>query len=113
MSFITGANVTVMVADLDKAIGFYTDILGFTLRKRYGDHWADIEGPGIAIGLHPTDKRNGVGDNLQIGLRVNNLEEAITELSQNGIQFQPSNDDNVRIAFFNDPDGNTLYLVQP
>jgi len=52
MANIKSINVTVMVSNLDRAIQFYTESLGLTLKNRYGAHWADIEGPGIVIGLH-------------------------------------------------------------
>ena len=56
MTNIQDCNVTVMVSNMDNAIKFYSETLGFKLKARYGDHWADIEGPGIAIGLHPASK---------------------------------------------------------
>lgn len=112
MAQILGCNVTVMVTHLDTAVKFYTDLLGLTLKNRYGDHWADIEGPGINIGLHPTNKKINRGDNLQIALRVLDLDKAISEFELKGIRFKIMDDDKVRIAFFSDPDNNTLYLVQ-
>ena len=113
MALIQSANVTVMVSDLDAAINFYVDTLGFTLVNRFGEHWADIEGPGIAIGLHPTDKPIAAGTNLQIGLRVQNLAKSVAMLEEKGVEFQNQDEAQVRLASFQDPDGNTLYLVEP
>lgn len=76
MEFI-GANITIMVADMDRALNFYTEVLGLTLVNRYGNHWADIEGPGITIGLHPTARPVSAGDGLQIGLRVPDIKTVI------------------------------------
>lgn len=112
MSKIKSCNVTVMVSNMSQAIKFYTETLGLTLKNKYGDHWADIEGPGISIGLHPTQREIIRSDNLQIGLNVANLEEAIAKLEKKGVQFTMNKDDQVRIAYFNDPDRNTLYLIQ-
>ena len=36
--------VTVYVSDMDRAVKFYTEALGFTLKERYGNHWASIDG---------------------------------------------------------------------
>ncbi|MBX2911920.1 MAG: VOC family protein [Cyclobacteriaceae bacterium] len=110
---IQGGNVTVMVANMDRAIKFYTETLGLKLANRYGDHWADIEAPGIAIGLYPTASHANKGDNLQIGLKVPDLDKAISMLERKGLHFNIHNDGQVRLAFFTDPDGNTLYLAQP
>lgn len=109
---IQAANITIMVSDMDAAVKFYTEILGLKLKNRYGNHWADIEGPGISIGLHPKSKDIKTGDNLQIGLNVNDLDEAVKALEEKGVQCKVHGDDQVRLAFFTDPDGNTLYLVQ-
>jgi catechol 2,3-dioxygenase-like lactoylglutathione lyase family enzyme len=113
MSHIQSANVTVMVSNLDNSVKFYTDVLGFALKNRYGAHWADIEGPGIAIGLHPTQKAITPGTNLQIGLRVADLDAAVADLTAKGVVFQKQDDQKVRLASFHDPDGNVLYFAQP
>ncbi len=110
---VISSNLTIMVSDMDAAITFYTETLGFALKSRYGNHWADIEGPGITIGVHPKGNAVTTGNNLQIGLGVADLEAAIQELSQKGIECQRQNDGEVHLAPFQDPDGNTLYLVQP
>ncbi len=112
MNPIIGANITVMVADLDRSINFYTNVLGMKLKNRFGDHWADIEAPGLSIGLHPTKQRISPSNNLQIGLRVENLEESMALLKESGLQFSQGDDQNVRLAGFKDPDGNSLFLVQ-
>lgn len=109
---IESANVTVMVSNLDTAINFYTEVLGMTLKNRFSEHWADIEGPGISIGLHPTNKKISIGENIQIGLKVPDLERATSELKSRGIRFKGNDEDQVQLASFCDPDNNTLYLVQ-
>jgi len=112
MTKILNSIITIMVSDMDTAIAFYTGILGFTLKNRFGDHWADVEAPGLSIGLHPAAPDMARGENMQIGLSVPDLEKAMTGLKEKGVQFSPVQDDNVRLAHFKDPDGNTLYLVQ-
>ncbi len=37
---IEKGNVTIMVADLDRSIKFYTETLGFKLGSRFGNMWA-------------------------------------------------------------------------
>jgi predicted enzyme related to lactoylglutathione lyase len=110
---IESCNVTIMVSDMDKAILFYTETLGMKLENRYGNHWADIEGPGISIGLHPNSASVTRGNNLQIGLRVDDIEKAIASLQKNGVQVNSKDEEQVRLASFTDPDGNVLFLVEP
>ena len=53
MPEIKKAYVTVMVDDLDRAVDFYTNILGLHEDLRFGDNWAEMVTKGITIGLHP------------------------------------------------------------
>ena len=104
--------MTIMVANMDTAVDFYTKVLGFRLKSRYGNHWASVEGPDLNIGLHPKSDQIKVGDNLQIGLRVTDMEKAVEDLSKKGIYFQIKDDVQVKLALFKDPDGNVFYLSE-
>ena len=110
MPQFVSSNVTVMISNMDRSLAFYTETLGLKLKTRHGEHWAEVEGPGITLGLHPSSKIN-VGDNLSIALSVKDLDGAMAELEKKGVKFNLYKDDMVTLAFFNDPDGNTLYLA--
>src|SRR5579864_8061082 len=104
-------NVTILVADMDASVRFYTAISGFTVKSRYGDEFALVQGPGITIGLHPAGKQE-VGK-VSIGLGVDSLEEAMPAFERNGIRFSDIIEDPpMRFAFFHDPNGVELYLAQ-
>lgn len=113
---ITGGNATVYVADLDRAIDFYTRTLGLTLRHRAGDTWAEVvAGDSLLIGLHKVEDNAPAptASSIRVGLLVEGaLDDAVTELSAQGVPFEgPIVDDGpVLLAFFQDPDGNPLYL---
>ena len=112
MSNFKSSNVTIMVSDMTNAIKFYTESLGLKLKANYDNHWVEIEAPGMIIGLHPKGKDIKVGDSLSIAFEVSNMEESIAELEKKGIKFHPHDDEMVKLAFFTDPDGNPLYLVE-
>lgn len=114
----TEANVTVMVTNLDRAVQFYTEVLGLTLKQRAGDGWAEVEAPGLTIGLHPATGHGAQPEqagSLSIGFGVTDLDTAMVALKAKGVQFAPhiSEDGPVRLAFFADPDRNPLYLSAP
>lgn len=70
---------------------------------------------GVRIGLHPGGKRPLAehSRHYTIGLRVDDLDEAVATLEARGVVFQPSRQDRgSRIAYFADPDGNPLYLIE-
>ena len=111
------ANVTVMVSALNRAVQFYTETLGLKLKNRFENAWAEVEAPGLTIGLHPAGAHGpkpGKSESLSIGLNVDGLETAMKELKSNGVVFSPHiiEDGSLRIAFFNDPDKNPLYLCE-
>lgn len=116
--FIRGGNATVFVSDLDRAIEFYTETLGLTAGFRAGEYWAQVETEGLVIGLHPREggwgPAPGTSGSIQLGLRVDALDEVVRELGGRGVTFDGPivDDDPVRLAFFRDPDGNSLYLVE-
>ena len=115
-------NVTVYVSDLDRAVKFYTQTLGLESKMHIPKHYAQVEGPGITIGLHPEGRnpsgsnspRPGHSERLLIGFSVENLEEAVGKLKERGVKFSKVNDNDkeIRLAYFTDPDGNPLYLAQ-
>jgi catechol 2,3-dioxygenase-like lactoylglutathione lyase family enzyme len=115
---ITSANVTLMVSDFSRAVSFYTDTLGLTLKTRYGDDWAEVQAPGLTIGLHPTGERGPStiqATGLSIGLGVTGIEQVVADLQAKGIQFAPPGiiDTGVeRLANFHDPDQAPLYLYE-
>lgn len=54
-------HVHLKVADLDRALGFYSDVLGFQLMQRYGDQAAFISAGGYHhhIGLNTWESKGG------------------------------------------------------
>ena len=113
----SGGLATVFVTDMGRAVAFYTETLGMTLRARHGDGWAEVETPGLVIGLHPPGHgpRPGTAGSISLGLAVTGpLETAVERLRARGVAFRgPVQDNpNVKLAFFGDPDGNSLYLYE-
>ncbi len=110
------AYLTLMVRDIDQSVRFYTQTLGLPLKERYGDHWAGVEAPGVTIGLHPAGdhpSQRPRGDAISLGLLVDDLDAAVQELTGRGVTFSRiTGNESARSAYFSDPDGVTLYLMQ-
>ena len=113
---IKEANVTLMVEDMERSVQFYVEVLGLKLKSRYGNDFAQVEAPGTIIALHPMakeDHRIRGPEKVSIGFSVDSLEKSMAEFANKGISFSRTTDDKqVRLAFFNDPDGYPLYLSQ-
>ena len=107
------SQITLMVPDLDEAVGFYTTTLGLRLKARYGNEFAVLEAPGLTIGLHPQTKQSA-SPSMSIGLGVESLEVAMQRLSARGVKFIGAilEDPPVRVAYFSGPGGAPLYLCE-
>jgi catechol 2,3-dioxygenase-like lactoylglutathione lyase family enzyme len=113
---IKEANVTVMVADMKRAIHFYVEVLGLELKANYGDQYAQVASPGVMIGLHPITKDDSsatASGNVSVGFGVDSLTAAMADLKAKGVTFSRVVEDRpTKLAFFTDPDGNPLYLSE-
>lgn len=112
MKNLKTCRVNVMVSDMDKAVNFYHNTLGLELVNRYGDHYAEIQAPDLLIGLHPSSPKTIHGNNLSIGLGVTNFDATIEDLKSRGVEFTIEQDGWIRLAHFNDPDNNQLFLAE-
>ena len=118
---ISGGTATVFVTDFERALAFYSVILELTVLERFGNDWASLQaGTGLVLSLHPVSEKSplaGKQGSLSIGFTVESaLDEVVQTLTTRGVQFQgPIQGDNqsaIRLAFFEDPDGNALYLCE-
>lgn len=123
-AILKSANATVFVSNLDRAVHFYTETLGFKMLYRVEDHFAMIELNGFKIGLHPPGTNTPApvaNESIQIGLDVTvPIEQAVKDLTARGVTFDQcdgstivDDDGAVKLAFFKDPDGHVLYLCEP
>lgn len=112
MENLKKCRVNVMVSNMDDAIDFYIKKLELELINRYGDYYAEIQAPGLMIGLHPTSDKIIMGNNLSIGFGVVNFDSTIENLKTKGIEFKIEQDDYIRLAYFTDLDNNQLFLAE-
>lgn len=110
---------TIFVSDMDRAVKFYTDILGCKMEMRFGNEWAQLKSAdgGATIGLHPANKDNpaGVRGSIQMGIEIkDSIQKRVDEMAAQGVKFAgPVRDDGqILFANFGDPDGNPFYLAQ-
>jgi len=117
-------HVHLKVADLDRAIGFYRDVLGFELMQRLGDQAAFLSAGGYHhhIGLNTWESKGGSppppGSTglFHVAIRYPTraaLADALRRLADNGVQLSGASDHGVSEALYlNDPDGNGIELYR-
>lgn len=101
------------VADLDRAIAFYTEVLGLQLVRRDGDEWAELDARPIRLALHA-----GAGEGREPGgtvvFEVDDLDATMIAMQTHGASFgdQGEVDGIARFASFTDRDGNRMQLIE-
>src|SRR4030095_16625239 len=115
-------HVHLKVADLDRAIRFYRDVLGFQLTQRYGNQAAFLSAGGYHhhIGLNTWESQGGsppppgTTGLYHFAVRYPNraaLADALLRLDSAGIQLDGASDHGVSEALYlRDPDQNGLEL---
>ncbi|WIM86152.1 VOC family protein [Candidatus Mycobacterium wuenschmannii] len=110
------ATVWMPVDDMDRAVRFYGDILGLTV-KSTGDDWSELSADGLTIGLNAREAthRDGTGGAVVTFHPDGDLFNEVVRLTEAGVEFV----DDVashpwgRIASFKDSEGNDLQLFEP
>jgi catechol 2,3-dioxygenase len=115
-------HVHLKVADLDRAVAFYSGVLGFELQQRYGDQAAFLSAGGYHhhIGLNTWDSLGGTPPpSGHTGLyhaailypTRRDLADALRRLTEAGVALDGASDHGVSEALYlRDPDGNGLEL---
>jgi predicted enzyme related to lactoylglutathione lyase len=114
---VAGGNATIFISNMDRAVQFYTEVLGMKLTNRFGDHWATVEIPGrLTIGLHPASAKYpapGTKGSMMIGLDIEeDISRVVSRLAEKGVHIKGSiaREQSGNFAHLEDPDGNELYL---
>jgi predicted enzyme related to lactoylglutathione lyase len=101
------------VTDLDRAVAFYTQVLGLTLSSR--DVVARLHLDGVLIELVPTADARLIGGtgNARLTFAARDIHRASQQLQAHGVSVSPVHRvQNGSLATFHDPDGNELVLWQ-
>jgi catechol 2,3-dioxygenase-like lactoylglutathione lyase family enzyme len=107
--------VGVPVTDRNRAIEFYGGTLGLKRNELAHPEWPEFETGNLTILLN-TPEQTGVPfspSNTAIALRVPDVGGAMEELRAKGVAFfneEPYDSGVCHMAFFKDPDGNSLIL---
>ena len=114
-----------IVEDLDRALGFYVDVLGLRLGHRSGDY-AQLDTGTTRLALYTRSAMAKIlgmaldppvsnAPGFEVGFKVSDVDAAFTELIARGAQpVMPPTDRfwGQRTAYLRDPDGHLIELAQ-
>ena len=121
---VTIGHVNLKVADLDRALAFYRDVLGFELTQRFGSQAAFVSAGGYHhhIGLNTWESGGGApppqGATGLYHLAIlyptrGALADALRRVRAAGIELEGASDHGVSEAIYlRDPDGNGVELYR-
>jgi catechol 2,3-dioxygenase-like lactoylglutathione lyase family enzyme len=114
---------TVAVSDMDRAREFYEGKLGLSGGKDQGDGGRTYTcGNGTELHVYPSPDNAGKSGATLAAWTVSDVETMVDELAANGVTFQQFGEPfetnekgiatfgDVSVAWFKDPDGNTLAI---
>ena len=86
------------VADMDKAVAFYRDTLGLTL-KFATPFWSEFDTGAVTLALHPASERNPAGA-VQLGFAAPGLAELYAAREAQNLTFSapPENEQGTLLA---------------
>jgi len=110
------AAVWVPVTDMDRAVAFYRDALGFEIGMQEED-WSEVDANGLRIGLNARDGASAHADGgAVISFQPDgDIEAEVERLKGTGVTFTGEVSDHEwgRIVPFKDSEGNDLQLYTP
>jgi catechol 2,3-dioxygenase-like lactoylglutathione lyase family enzyme len=119
-------SVRYIVADVDKAIAFYTDMLGFKVEMHPAPGFASLSrgdlqlllnrpGAGGAGQAMPDSQRPAPGGWNRFQLQVDDLEAMVEKLKGSGAKFRNAivTGNGGKQILIDDPSGNAIELFQP
>ncbi|MGC9334592.1 MAG: VOC family protein [Anaerolineae bacterium] len=107
------------VDDMERAVAFYRDRLGLSVKYESGD-WVELDAGNVTIALRrfgsgPEGRPElGVGEGATLVFEVDDLEATQAELRAKGVEFIGGIFEYgaVRLAAFEDLNGNVLQIYQ-
>ena len=110
------AAVWVPVTDMDRAVGFYRDVLGLSVRSQDSD-WSEIDADGLMIGLNGREHASARSEGgAVISFQPDgSIEDEVEQLRAKGVEFTGDISDHEwgRIIPFKDTEGNDLQFYAP
>ena len=123
MRIVSTHHVALSTPDLARLRAFYAETLGLPVVGGFARHRIVFVGAG-GTAIELSEEGGGIEHARRAGWdhlawEVEDVDETYADLSERGVPFHVAPEDfppdapTMRIAFFKDPDGNVIELIQP
>ena len=111
--------IALAVGDVDRAEAFYGQTLGLRKLYRFGDLTFFFDCSGVRLLIEKAHDADAIRHSSVIYFRCADIALAVAELKKRGVTFTSDphliakmDDHDLWMAFFTDPDGHTLAVMQ-
>lgn len=117
-------HIIVMVADMNKSVEFYENILGFRPKLR-SDNWSELDAGNVTLALHgggkpkdnnQTEPHESSAGVASINFDVSDVEKTYRDLAAKGVKFSLAptlrQNEGIKLAVAQDPDGFEICFAQ-
>ncbi len=111
-----GALVSIQARDFERAVTFYTEVLGLALSFRHGSLWAEVRAPGLTVGIETAGDGTVVGGGTtSVVFEVSDIARVVDGLRARGVSFLGPVQETFygKTASFSDCEGNPILLIEP
>jgi catechol 2,3-dioxygenase-like lactoylglutathione lyase family enzyme len=105
-------SITLAVADMNRSVKFYRDVLGFKVDYKSAG-WSELKIGNFYLGLYEEKPKKSAGGPLPV-LEVTNIKKTVADLKKKKVKFREGlyEEDYGWLAIFTDPDGYQYELFQ-
>ncbi|MEB2298972.1 VOC family protein [Lysinibacillus xylanilyticus] len=110
--------ISIYVPNIEKAIDFYTTVLGFEVNKQYGPKIVTLVNGDLPLVLEEVKKSESISrDSLGVvlALKTEDINQTVKELKEHNVEFiveEPMDCPPGKVISFKDPFGNVLEYLQ-
>ncbi len=110
------SHVMIYATDLERAMKWYVDALGFNVNYASVPHYVSMHHPELQlrVDLHPDPKKENVGRGAMLYFAAEDLDKTVAELRSRGIHVSDprSRGESPRFTEFADSEGNPIGLYE-
>lgn len=103
----------VFVEDMDRAVGFYTDVIGFRQRSA-SPRWSELAFGDFTLALHVHTGNEQQKNYSGLSITVTDVDSACADVAAGGGKVinppQESDFEGLKVALVADPDGNSMEI---